>query len=109
MMDVEKAGPRNDARWMQRQFTGGAESADGAINDTGANLSNNSDKENLALSDDVFISKEVEQINSEISKTNTLQSQPSNASSYGYATSIPMQQQTYSQHLSQPPKRQSHF
>ena len=38
-----------------------------------SNLSNNSDKENLALSDDVFISKEVEQINSEISKTNTLQ------------------------------------
>ena len=43
-------------------------------------------------------------------KTNTLQSQPSNASSYGYSTSIPMQQQqTVSQHLSQPPKRQSHF
>ena len=47
-------------------------------------------------------------------KTNTLQSQPSNASSYGYATSaatsIPVNnQQTFSQHLSQPPKRQSHF
>ena len=37
-----------------------------------SNLSNNSDKENLALNDDVFISKEVELINSEISKTNTL-------------------------------------
>ena len=37
-----------------------------------SNLSNNSDKENLALSDDVFISKEVERINSGISKTNTL-------------------------------------
>ena len=37
-----------------------------------SNLSNNSDKENLALNDEVFISKEVEQINSEISKTNTL-------------------------------------
>ena len=49
-----------------------------------------------------------------VGKTNTLQSQPSNASSYGYATSaatsIPMNnQQTFSQHLSQPPKRQSHF
>ena len=49
-----------------------------------------------------------------VGKTNTLQSQPSNASSYGYATSaatsIPINnQQTFSQHLSQPPKRQSHF
>ena len=35
-----------------------------------SNLSNNSDKENL--NEDVFISKEVELINSEISKTNTL-------------------------------------
>ena len=49
-----------------------------------------------------------------VGKANTLQSQPSNASSYGYATSaatsIPINtQQTFSQHLSQPPKRQSHF
>ena len=35
-------------------------------------LSNNSDKENFTLNDDVFVSKEVEQINCGVSKTNTL-------------------------------------
>ena len=35
-------------------------------------VSNNSDKENFSQRDEVFISKEVEQINSEVSTTSTL-------------------------------------